>query len=338
MTVYVGIDLHVNNSVVAMIDQHAAVLFQKRYRNRIDEILSAFNAVDTPIDSVVVESTFNWYWLVDGLMSAGYDVRLCNPAKADRYDGLKYSDDFSDARWLAEMRRLGILPEGYIYPPAQRAVRDLLRRRAHLVRQRSALLLSTQNLMHRNTGEQITGQIIKAIARDRDANELLADSNLAHAIQANANVIRTLDDEVAGIEDQLKTERCQTPYIHQLKTVVGVGEILALTIALETGDITRFPQPGNYASYCRCVKSERRSNDKRKGNANRKAGNRYLNWAFIEAAHFARRYYSGVQRFYARKASQTNGMVAINAIANKLARASFYVMRDNVAFDIERAF
>jgi len=256
-------------------------------------------------------------------MGAGYDVRLGSPAKAERYDGLKYSDDLSDARWLAEMRRLGILPEGYIYPPAQRAVRDLLRRRAHLVRQRSALLLSTQNLMQRNTGEPFSGQAIKGIARDGDANELLADPNLAHAIQASANVIRTLDDAVAGIEDQLKTDRCQTPYIHQLKTVAGGGEILALTMALETGDITRFPQPGNDASYGRCVKSERRSNDKRKGNANRKAGNRYRNWAFVEAAHFARRYNNGVQRFYARKASQTNGMVAINAIANKLAHTSF---------------
>lgn len=338
MKVYVGIDLHVNNSVVAMIGSAGELLFQKRYRNRLNEILSAFEAMDAPIDSVVVESTFNWYWLVDGLRSAGYDVRLCNPAKADRYDGLKYSDDFSDARWLAEMRRLGILPEGYIYPPAQRAVRDLLRRRAYLVRQRSALLLSTQNLMARNTGEQLSGQAIKALARDGDADEVLADPNLAHAVQANANVIQTLDDEVAGIERQVKSECRKAPYFSQLKTVAGVGEVLALTIALETGDIHRFPQPGNYASYCRCVKSERRSNDKRKGEGNRKAGNRYLNWAFIEAAHFARRYYQPVKRFYARKASRTNGMVAINAIANKLARASFYVMRDNAPFELERAF
>jgi hypothetical protein len=100
----------------------------------------------------VVESTDNWYWLVEGLMEAGYRVHLANPAAMQQYSGLKYTNDHSDARWLAHVLRLGILPEGYIYPQAERAVRDLLRKRAPLGRQRTAQVLSGQNLMVRNTG------------------------------------------------------------------------------------------------------------------------------------------------------------------------------------------
>lgn len=337
MAVYGGIDLHSNNCVLALIDGDGAPLFNKRYRNDLGVILEGLAPFRGELEAVVVESTYNWYWLVDGLEDAGYPVRLCNPAKADRYDGLKYADDLSDARWLAEMLRLGILPEGYIYPRAERAVRDLLRRRAHLVRQRTALLLSTQNLMARNTGERLNGNAVKALTQE-DVATRLPEPNLGLAVRANVAVVERLDEQIALLEEAVRTQTRLKPPFRALKTVAGVGEVLALTIMLETGDVRRFATPGRYASYCRCVKSERRSNDKRKGPGHRKAGNRYLAWAFVEAAHFAVRYHQRVRRFHDRKRSRTNGLVAIKAVAHKLARASYYVMRDQVPFDIERAF
>lgn len=337
MAVYGGIDLHSNNSVLAVIGGQGEWLFQKRYPNELRCILEGLEPFRAELDSVVVESTYNWYWLVDGLKDAGIDVRLCNPAKAKRYDGLKYSDDFTDARWLAEMRRLGILPQGYIYPRAQRSVRDLLRRRRHLVRQRTALLLSTQNLLARNTGEQPSGNAVKGLSWE-SIEERLPEPNLGLGVRANVAVIERLNEQIAVLEDTAKAQVRLKPAFKQLKSVAGIGEILALTIMLETGEIQRFAMPGQYASYCRCVKSERRSNDKKKGEGHRRAGNKYLAWAFVEAAHFAVRYHRPVQRFYQRKRARSNGIVAIKAVANKLARASFYVMRDQVAFQMERAF
>lgn len=337
MAVYGGIDLHSNNNVLAVIGSGGELLFQKRYPNELPCILQGLEPFRSELDAVVVESTFNWYWLVDGLMDAGYDVRLCNPAKADRYDGLKYSDDFTDARWLAEMRRLGILPEGYIYPRAERAVRDLLRRRAHLVRSRTAVLLSTQNLIHRNTGERLSGNAVKALCRETVAMRL-GDAHLRLAVEANLAVIERLDEQITVLERTVKDQAQRNPAFRLLKTVAGVGDILALTIMLETGDIRRFGRAGQYASYCRCVQSERRSNDKRKGQGNRRAGNKYLAWAFMEAANYAVRYQRPVRRFYDRKRARRNGLVAIKAVAHKLARASFHVLRDQVPFALERAF
>ncbi len=116
-------------------------------------------------------------------------------------------------------------------------------------------------------------------------------------------------------------------------SVAGVGEILALTVMYETGDIRRFPAVGNYASYCRCVDSRRLSHGKKKGEGNKRNGNRYLSWAFVEAANFAVRFEPQARRFFERKRAKKNRALAIRALANKLARASYFVMRDQKPFN-----
>ena len=121
-------------------------------------------------------------------------------------------------------------------------------------------------------------------------------------------------------------------------TVPGIGEILALTIMLETGDIRRFASVGNFASYCRCVGSQKISNGKKKGQGNTKNGNKYLAWAFIEAANFAIRFSGTINGFYQRKKAKTKGVVALKAVAHKLCRACYYIMRDQVPFNITKAF
>ena len=125
---------------------------------------------------------------------------------------------------------------------------------------------------------------------------------------------------------------------HGLLTLPGIGDILGLTIMLEAGDIKRFPEVGDYSSYCRCVKSTRSSNGKNKGEGNRKNGNKYLSWAYVEAANIAKRYYPIINRYYQKKMAQTNKTVAIKAISNKLARATYYILRDQVAYDEMKLF
>ncbi len=140
MKLYGGIDLHSNNSVVALSDEEDHVVYRKRRPNEAAGVLEALEPYREAVEGLVVESTYNWYWLVDALMEPGYRVHLANTAAIVQYSGLKYSDDDSDARWLAKLLRLGLLPEGYIYPKAERAVRDPLRRRLRLVQQHTANL------------------------------------------------------------------------------------------------------------------------------------------------------------------------------------------------------
>ena len=128
------------------------------------------------------------------------------------------------------------------------------------------------------------------------------------------------------------------PEYRLLKTVPGIGETLATTIMLEMGTIARFASVGNFSSYCRWVDSRRESNGKKKGEGNAKNGNKYLAWAFVEAANFALRYCPEAKRFYERKKRKSNGIVAIKAVAHKLARACYHMLREQKPFDVQRCF
>ena len=337
MRVYAGIDLHSSNNYIGVIDGQDRRLYQKRLPNDLDTILSALAPFKKDLAGVVVESTYNWYWLVDGLQEHGYKVHLANPAAIKQYEGLKHTDDKWDAFWLAHMRRLNILPEGYIYPKDHRPVRDLLRRRLLFVRHRTAHLLSLQSMITRNLGTQMSGNAIKKLD-GADVKELFDSPHLVFAGENNIAVISFLTDIIKRIEKQVMSDVKLRKEFKLLMTIPGIGKILALTIMLEAGDISRFPKVGNYSSYCRCVRSERLSNGKKKGENNTKNGNRYLSWAYVEAANFAIRFCPEAQRFYQRKKAKTNGVVAIKALANKIARASYYVMRDQVAYDVSKLF
>jgi transposase len=339
MPLYGGIDLHANNSVVVLLNEQDQVIYQKRLPNHLPTILEPLSRHHREIEGVVVESTYNWYWLVDGLMEVGYRVHLANPAAIQQYSGLKYTDDHSDARWLAHLLRLGVLPEGYIYPKGERAVRDLLRKRAHLVRQHTANVLSVQNIMARNTGARFSVKRIQALTK-QDLTTLLAEEAQVLAVTSSLAVLDCLKHQINTLEQSVHKRLHHTPAYEQLLTVPGIGTILAQTITLETSAISRFPAVGHYASYCRCVDSTKISNGKRKGTGNVKNGNPYLAWAYMEAAQFALRFQPAAQRFYQRKLAQSrnNTVLARKAVAHKLARACYYMMRDLVPFEATKAF
>ena len=337
MKLYGAIDLHSNNNVTVLIDEKDKVVYQKRLPNDLRLILEQLSPYASSIEGIVVESTYNWYWLVDGLMEKDHRVHLANTAAIQQYEGLKYTDDDSDARWLAHMLRLGVLPEGYIYPKQERPVRDLLRKRSQLVRQRTANLLSIQNLYSRNTGSSLSANRIKQLSPE-EVERIFTAGDVGLAVKANLAVMRCLENEISTLERVVQQRVKLRPAYRYLLSVSGIGKILALTIMLETGDIRRFDTVGDFASYCRCVKSEKISNGKRKGSGNTKNGNKYLSWAFVEAANFAIRFEPLVSRFYQRKKAKSHRVVAIKAVAHKLARACYYVMRDEVPFDVGRAF
>ena len=337
MATYAGIDLHSNNIYLGVIDHNNELLFNKRLPNKLDIIKKALLPYKKALVGVAVESTFNWYWLVDGLQDAGYKMHLANPSAIKQYEGIKHRDDKSDAFWLAQMLMLGILPEGYIYPKDQRSTRDLLRRRLLYVQQRTAHILSVKSMASRNLGETISTRQIKKL-NPQEAHTLFPQEHLRLACRHALATIDFLSSQVKSIEKEIMKHVKLKPEFASLLTMPGIGDILGLTIMLEVGDIRRFKRAGNYASYCRCVKSENISNEKKKGSGNRKNGNKYLAWAYVEAAHFAIRFHPKAKRFYDRKASRTNNTVARKALANKMARASYYIMRDQVAYDESKMF
>ena len=337
MRLYCGIDLHSTNSYLAVLNERLESVLDRRVPNRLEAVLGALEPFRAEVQAVAVESTFNWYWLVDGLMEVGYSVDLVNTSAVNRYEGLKYVDDRHDARWLARLLHLGILPTGHIYPKQERAVRDLLRRRAFLVRDRTSHLLSVKNLYSRNTGAQVAANELKRLT-DEQVTAQFSDPHLALAITSSLAVVRGINEEIAGIEKLILKDATLKPEFELLKSIPGIGQTLALTIMYETGSIARFADAGHFCSYCRCVPSQHLSNGKVKGKGNVRNGNAYLSWAFMEAAHFAIRFEPRAKSFYERKKAKTHAMVALRAISHKLARASFHILRDQVPFRSELAF
>jgi transposase len=266
-----------------LVDESGSVCYRKRMANDLEGVEKVLEPYRCAIEGLVVESTYNWYWLVDGLVEADYRVHLANPAGIVQYAGLKYTDDDSDARWLAELLRLNILREGYIYPKAERAVRDLLRKRGQLVWERTRQVLSVQNLMARNLGVSLTANKVKRL-RPESVDEQMQDEHLALAVKSSVSVIECLEGQIKCLEETALARVKLCPEFRVLQTVSGIGKILALTIMLETGDIRRFPKVGNFASYCRCADSKKLSNGNRKGRGNPGNGNKYLGSGFIEAA------------------------------------------------------
>ena len=199
MKLYGAIDLHSNNNVTVLIDEQDKVVYEKRLPNDLGVIAQQLAAYQSSLEGIVVESTYNWYWLVDGLMDQGHRIHLANTAAIQQYEGLKYTDDHSDARWLAHILRLGILPQGYIYPKEERAVRDLLRKRGQMVRQRTTNLLSLQNLITRNTGSSIRSNRIKTLDAEQ-VDDLLPNPDLALAVKANLAMIKCAAEQIEILE------------------------------------------------------------------------------------------------------------------------------------------
>lgn len=334
---YSGIDLHSNNNVVVVIDEKDRVVAERRLPNDLSKVVGFLMPWRDELAGVVVESTYNWYWLVDGLQEAGFVVALANTGAIRKYDGLKHTGDEADARQLAHLLRLGILPTGTILPPEQRALRDLARKRMQLVRSRTSHILAIENIMARERGMRISSNQVKRLSADA-VNRMGLPADVVLAVQSNLAVITTLSEQIELLEKRLQESVGERPEYALLTSVPGMGRILATVILLETGSIDRFAAVGNFASYARCVDSQRISNGKKKGEGNTKNGNKYLAWAFVEAAHFALRFCAEARRFYERKKARTNTVVAVKALAHKLARACFHILKERKPFDATRCF
>ena len=198
----------------------------------------------------------------------------------------------------------------------------MLRRRLLFVRHSTSHILSLQSMISRNLGFKITNNEIRKL-KPEDIDGLFACPILVFMAHNSLAAIKFLKKITLDIEKKVKSQVKMRKEFEMLLTTPGIGNILGLTIMLEVGDIGRFAKVGDYSSYSRCVESKRLSNGKKKGENNKKNGNKYLAWAYVEAAQFARRYCVKAQSFYQSKEAKTKPVVAVKALSNKLSKASY---------------
>jgi transposase len=340
MTFYCGIDLHSKKSHVCIIDKDGEKVKEENLNNNLTLILEFLKPFGEDVH-IVIESTINWYWIVDGLMEAGYDVKLAHTLGLHMITGAKVKTDRRDAFKLAKLLRMGEIPEAYIYPKEKRPLRDLLRRRVELVQERAACYssLRVQFIKYNLNTMSLTDlkQFLPA-----DINIMLIPQELKDYCLMILQRIDLLSNQIHQLDTYLKGVTLEDPKFKILLTLPGVLYVLGLMIYYEIGDINRFSNVRQFVSYCRLIPGISQSSDKVKRGKGSNQGNHYLKFAFTQAANIAVRYYPKLKKFRDKHAKRRKGnaviMVANCILAHKIAIATFHMMKEGVPFDEVKLF
>lgn len=337
---YCGIDLSATTSHLCVVDESLAIHLQQKVANDLPGIASLLLPFK-PHLKIVVESTFNWYWLVDGLLALGFDVSLAHTLGLAMITQAKIKTDRRDAFTLAKLLRAGLIPKAYIYPPSTRPVRDLLRRRLKLVRLRADEYGSLRQLLLRQGILSSSRNHIK-LADDEDLKEWFGNPLVVMSASHQIERIELLSRQIQELEQQILDSTRDKADYKRLLEISGIGRILALTILYEVGEISRFKGVRHFSSYCRLVPGVAQSGAVSRRGRSSKQGNAYLKSAFNQAAVAAVRSYPAIRRCFERHLQRHRGsarkLVAYNVIAHKLAQAAFHVLREGAGYREELLF
>jgi len=334
---FCGVDLHANSMYLKILDRKGQILYRRNMPNnfaQFKQILTPF----LPDIAVGVESTFNYYWLYDGCVEAGVPFYLGHAAYMKAIAGNKQKNDPLDAETIAHLMRSNLFPQAYPYPKEMRAVRDLLRRRHRLVRHRSEAYTHVQLLLRQQGICEFRGKDVKSVSGKQQILKSLADPDVYYLVNSDMLLIEQLDKLLSEIEKQIKGRA----YHHNgmdynlLKSVTGVGDMLALSILYETHDINRFPRVQNYSSYCRVIRVQRTSAGKNKYGRNQKMGNPYLKWAYGQILIHARQSSERINAYYQKLEAKRCAKLARGIMSHKFAVAVYHMLKKKVAFDENR--
>lgn len=333
-----GIDLHARQMYVCVMDKTGNKLLHTNIKgNDFEHFLKRVKPYRHDM-TVVSECTFNWYWLADACFDANIEFVLAHALYLKHIHGGKNKNDRIDSEKLAHLLRANLIPPSYTYPSERRPIRALLRQRMSYVWERATL---KTHLSMNQTAEGLVP--VGKSGHNRDVweeNILEQYTNPLHKFAASCdmNMIRAYDKQVQMLEIEIvrQAKTIEGRNYHLLLSVPGIGRILAMTLLFEIDTIDRFPTVKDFLSYCRLVKGSVASAGKIKGLKGGKMGNAYLRWAFGQVALIAKRNHPLITP-YAEKITSKHGKFKANAIlANKLARAVYFMLLNGTAFDAER--
>jgi transposase len=333
---YCGIDLHARSMYVCILSQDGEILLHRNMKTSPETLLKAIAPYREDV-VVAVECIFTWYWLADLCAQEQIPFVLGHALYMKAIHGGKAKNDKIDSQKIAVLLRGGMLPQAYVYPAEMRATRDLLRRRMHLTRKRAEMLAHIQNTNSQYNLPEI-GKKLAYKANRAGVAERFPDPAVQKSIEVALGLIGYYDQVLNDLELTLvntaKQHHAQTLY--RLQSVPGIGKILALVLLYEIHDIVRFPRVQDFVSYCRLVKCTKESAGKRYGTSGAKIGNAYLKWAFSEAAVLFLRNNPAGQKYVARLEKKHGKGKALTILAHKLARAVYYMLRRDTAFDLQK--
>jgi transposase len=337
---YAGVDLHARSMYVCILDQHGDIVFHKNLRADPKLFLQAIQPYRDGL-VVAAECMFAWYWLADLCHEQNIPFVLGHALYMKAIYGAKTKNDKIDSYKIASLLRGGNLAQAYVYPKGMRETRDLLRRRCFLVRQRALLVAHIQNEASQYNLPPFAKKLTYAANRQElDVAEHFSHPSVKRSVQADLALIDAYDRQIDELELYLqrhaKIDDGDT--YHRLRSIPGVGKILALILLYEIHDISRFPDVGNFLSYARLVRTGHESAGKKKGSPGKKIGNAHLKWAFGEAACLLVRHSQRGKTWMTRYEKKHGKAKALATLAAKLGRTVYHLWHKGVVFDEARLF
>lgn len=332
---YCGIDLHARTMYVCILDNTGKKVYHKNIRCKPEYFLQAIEPFRGDL-VVGVECIFCWYWLADLCEAEGIDFVLGHALYMKAIHGVKTKNDRIDSLKIARLLRGGNFPVAYVYPPQMRATRDLMRRRNHFVRKRAELISHIQNTTMQYNLEPLGTISRPHHRRDKDIVGHFPDPVVQLIVETDLELIDHYDPIIKRLDKKiLALAKGHDPTsLHLLRSIHGVGEVLALTMLYEIHDINRFPSRGEFCSYARLVKGQKSSAGKNYGTTGGRIGNAHLRWAFSEAAVLFLRKNPDAERYYNRLINRHGKSKALSIIAKRLGIAVYYMLKRQKPFAI----
>lgn len=335
---YCGVDLHTKTLYLCVLDSGGNVLLHRNFPAKPAPFLKAIEPYRDDL-VVGVECMFSWYWLANLCLEQSIAFLLGHALYMKSIHGGKTKSDKIDSEKIARLIRGGNFPMAYVYPPEIRAVRDLLRRRRMLVRFRSEVLAHIKITHHQYNSDFFQKNINKPGNRASVA-ELFDDPAIVKNVQVDLNVADAMHAQIIQLENYIvrHAKAFDPRTYYRLQTVPGIGQVLALTMLFEIGDISRFPTVQSFCSYARLVKCPKESAGKLYGYGGQKMGNAHLKWAFSEATALFMRESALAKAFVAKHEKKHGKGKAMSILAHRLGRAVYFVIKRKDAFDVKYFF
>lgn len=332
---YCGIDLHARTMFVCIQDAQGNKLLERNIPTSPDEFLRVVAPFREDL-VVAVECVFCWYWLADLCAAEGITFVLGHALYMRAIHGAKAKNDRIDAFKICSLLRGGNMPESYVYPAEMRSTRDLLRRRLYLVRERGFLLAHVQNTHHQSNLATPKKRLASRSNRAGTA-ERFADAAVRKTVEIDLNVVGHLDTVITDLELHLtrSTKEHDARSFYLLRSIPGVGKVLAMTILYEVHDVARFPSVQDFASYARLIRCARESAGKRSGTSGAKIGNAHLKWAISEAAVLMLRH-GDIDKLRNRLLRKHGKGKAMGVLTHKLGRTIYYMLLRRRPFEMQR--
>jgi transposase len=322
----VGIDLHRRRSVVVRTTVSGEVLESVQILNDVERLNSVMErAGEDP--EVVLEATYGWYWAVDALQAAGAHVHLAHPLGVKAFEYRRVKNDVRDATDLADLLRMGRLPEAWISPPATRELRELVRHRAKLVGLRSHCKAEIHAVLAK-CGIQVLMSDLFSVAGNQLLDRFPLSGPYAARVQSLRRLIEDLEEEIDLFERLTRGRLVADPGYTALQQLPGIGPILAAVFLAEVGDITRFHTAAQLACWTGLTPKHHESDTHVHRGRITKQGSRLVRWAAVESVKRLGPT-TVVGAYKARVADRRGKNVGTVAAARKQTEFVFYALRDH---------